>query len=65
VDINPIGKNAIAFIGHKTTTYRKVLVNSDSVVAELAKNKKLEETVLPDSANKNGEGYWQGAATKN
>lgn len=60
VDINPIGKNALAFIGRKTTTYRNVLVNSDSVVHEMAKNKKIEETVLPDSATKNEEGYWSG-----
>lgn len=61
VDINPIGKNALAFIGRKTTTYRDVLVNSDSVVAELAKNKKIEETVLPDSAIKKEDGYWEDA----
>ncbi len=61
VDINPIGKNALAFIGRKTTTYRNVAVNSDSVVTELAKNKKLEETVLPDSASKTEEAYWTDA----
>jgi hypothetical protein len=61
VDINPIGKNALAFIGRKTTTYRNVLVNSDSVVLELAKNKKIEETVLPDSAIKKEDRYWENA----
>ncbi|HUQ97476.1 MAG TPA: DUF5686 family protein [Chitinophagaceae bacterium] len=65
VDINPIGKNALAFIGRKTTTYRDVVVNNESVLAELAKNKKLEETVLPDSAVKKEDGYWAEARHEN
>lgn len=61
VDITPIGKNSLAFIGRKTTTYRNILTNSDSVVAELAKNKKLEESILPDSAVKKHDDYWANA----
>ncbi|HUP14346.1 MAG TPA: DUF5686 family protein, partial [Niastella sp.] len=61
VDINPLGKKALAFIGRKTTTYRNVVVNSDSIVTELAKNKKIEETILPDTAIKKEEGYWSAA----
>jgi len=58
VDVNPIGKNALAFIGRKTTTYRNVVVNNESVIAELEKNKKLEETILPDTVSKTEEAYW-------
>jgi hypothetical protein len=58
VDINPIGKSSIAFIGRKTTTYRNVVVNDSSVIAELSKNKKLEETILPADASAKTEEYW-------
>jgi hypothetical protein len=58
VDVNPVGKNNIAFIGRKTSTYQNVVVNDSSVLKELAKNKKKEEVILPpDAANKN-EDYW-------
>ncbi|MFL5808724.1 MAG: DUF5686 family protein [Flavisolibacter sp.] len=58
VDVNPIGKTKISFIGRKTTTYRNVLVNDSTVTAELLKNRKLEETILPDSASAKTEEYW-------
>lgn len=58
VDINPIGKDNLSFIGRKTTTYRQVRVNDASVEEELAKNKQLEETVLPAEATARPEAYW-------
>lgn len=58
VDINPVGNNSLSFIGRKTTTYRKVLVNDSSVSKELEKNKKLEETILPPDASAKGDAYW-------
>ena len=58
MDINLIGKENLAFIGRKTTTYRNVVVNDSSVVAELARNKKMEETILPDSASEKTEQFW-------
>jgi hypothetical protein len=58
VDVNPVGKNRMSFIGRKTTTYKDVVVNDSSVVAELSKNKKLEETILPDSASGKTEQFW-------
>ena len=61
VDINPVGKSAIAFIGRKTTTYRNVVVNDSSVVAELAKNKKQEEVILPSEAAEQTDSYWSAA----
>src|SRR6476661_1717387 len=49
-DIHPIGKGSLAFIGRKTTTYRNVKVNDSTVIEELAKNRKMEETILPKDA---------------
>jgi hypothetical protein len=60
-DISPVGKEKPGFIGRKTTTYRKVVVNDSSVTSELAKNKILEEIItLPGALDKSRE-YW-GAA---
>jgi len=61
VDISPIGKSAISFIGRKTTTYRNVVVNDPSVEEVLAKNRKIEEVVLPDTASLQSEDYWKEA----
>ena len=58
VDVNPVGKNSIAFIGRKTTTYQNVVVNDSSVIKELAKNKKKEEVILPPEASVKNEDYW-------
>jgi hypothetical protein len=58
VDVNPIGKNSIAFIGRKTTTYQNVLVNDSSITKELAKNRKKEEVILPPDAADKNEDYW-------
>jgi len=58
VDVNPVGKNSIAFIGRKTTTYQNVVVNDSSVLKELAKNKKKEEVILPPEASNKNEDYW-------
>ena len=57
-DITPMGKQALGFIGRKTTTYRNIVINDSSVVRELNKNKLLEEIItLPGAAEKPKE-YW-------
>ncbi len=58
-DISPIGKHRPGVIGRKTTTYRNVLVNDPSVLAELDKNKKLEEIITLDDATGKGPDYWE------
>jgi hypothetical protein len=58
VDLNPAGKTNMSFIGRKTTTYRNIVVNDPSVVAELSKNKKLEEVILPKEASQKTEEFW-------
>ena len=49
----------MSFVGRKTTTYRDVVINNSSVVAELNKNKMLEETILPDTAKNKADEFWQ------
>jgi hypothetical protein len=57
-DLSPLGKERPGFIGRKTTTYRNILVNDSSVVAELNKNKLVEEVItLPGADDKNRE-FW-------
>lgn len=58
VDVSPLGKSNLSFIGRKTTTYRNVLVNDSTVVRELAKNKILEEVIVPDSASQQADSFW-------
>ena len=60
VDIAPLGPKGASFIGRKNTTYRKVVVNDTSVVNELARNKILEETIMPKDALSKPEAFWQG-----
>lgn len=61
VDLTPLGRSNLAFIGRKTTTYRKVEVNSERVEEALAKNKKVEETILPAAGIEKEEAYWSTA----
>ena len=57
-DLSPMGKQKTGFIGRKTTTYRKVVVNDTSVTRELDKNKIMEEVIaLPDALLKTRD-YW-------
>ncbi|MBL7697995.1 MAG: carboxypeptidase-like regulatory domain-containing protein [Chitinophagaceae bacterium] len=58
VDISPLGGSKLAFIGRKTTTYRDVITNDTSVVNELAKNRIMEETIMPDHAREKPQEYW-------
>lgn len=58
-DISPIGgKNSPGFIGRKTTTYRNIVVNDSSVVAELARNKVMEEIITDPGAGEKDKIYW-------
>jgi len=57
-DLSPIGKERAGFIGRKTTTYRNVVVNNSSVVAELDKNKLFEEVITLPEADKKMKNYW-------
>lgn len=58
IDVAPFGKSNLSFIGRKTTTYRNVVVNSESVVTELAKNRVLEESIYPGNAADKPDSFW-------
>ena len=45
-DISPIGDKKISFKGRKTTTYKNILVNQDSITNVLNSNKKAEEVII-------------------
>jgi hypothetical protein len=57
-DLSPLGKSRPGFIGRKTTTYRNVVVNDSSVLAQLDKNKILEEVITLPEANEKGKDFW-------
>jgi hypothetical protein len=52
------GEKLLSAIGRKTTTYQDIVVNDTSVTNELAKNKLLEETILPPEANNAPDSFW-------
>ncbi|MGZ5254577.1 MAG: DUF5686 family protein [Flavitalea sp.] len=58
VDIAPLGKTTFSFIGKKTTTYKNILINNDSIPRELSKNKIIEEVILPKAAQDKDDEYW-------
>ncbi|HET9744651.1 MAG TPA: DUF5686 family protein [Chitinophagaceae bacterium] len=57
-DITPMGKQALGFIGRKTTTYRNIVINDSSVIRELNKNKLLEEIITLPGAAEKPKDYW-------
>jgi len=58
VDMSFSGEKTLSAIGRKSTTYRNIIVNDSSVLAELTKNKLSEETILPDSAKFTSDSFW-------
>jgi Family of unknown function (DUF5686)/CarboxypepD_reg-like domain len=58
VDVSPVGKQNPGFIGRKTTTYRHIVMNDESVTAELSKNKGLEEIVTIPGTNNKDKLFW-------
>lgn len=57
-DLVPMGKNNPGFIGRKTTTYKNIFVNIESIAKELAKNKAQEETITLPGAMEKDKAYW-------
>lgn len=58
-DISPMGKSSPGFIGRKTTTYRNIVVNDSTVIAELNKNKIMEEIISEPDAILKGKVFWE------
>jgi hypothetical protein len=60
-DVSPLGKGMPGFIGRKTSTYKNVVVDDSSVVAEISKNKLLEEIISLPGADQKDKAYWESA----
>ncbi|MCZ0211725.1 hypothetical protein OZK63_40915, partial [Streptomyces sp. UMAF16] len=58
VDISPLGKNKLAFKGRKTTTYRKVLLNSPYVTRMLDSAKTPSEVDLLPNVTNLPDSFW-------
>lgn len=59
VNVLPMGKNIVGAIGRKTTTYRNVVINDSSVLAELDKNKTKFDVLFAEGAREQQDEYWQ------
>ena len=60
-DVAPLGNRNLSFIGRKTATYKDIVVDDESVVNELSRNKILEEVILPPDASGKTDEYWSKA----
>ena len=60
VDIAPI-KTTFGFIGRKTTTYKNVAYNQQSITDSLNKNKIKQEVFFADGARQQKDEYWKDA----
>lgn len=58
VDISPIGNNKAGFKGRKTSTYRNVVINNDSIEEFLKQNKKQEEVDIVSNSEEHPEAFW-------
>lgn len=58
VDLAPLGENKLGAKGRKTTTYRNIIVNSDSVIAQLNKSKQNEDIVLLPNKKNLPDSFW-------
>lgn len=58
VDLALLGKTMMSFKGRKTTTYKNILTNSDSVAAVLATNKKAEEIHVVENSELLPKTFW-------
>lgn len=58
VDLSFRGENKLSAIARKSTTYKDIVVNDSSVVGEVAKNKLMEETILPPASRNQPDSFW-------
>lgn len=59
-DFRALGKNSLTLIGRKTTSYRDILINSDSI-SRMFSNQRVEEVVkTAENVNKNSDSAWGG-----
>ncbi|MEP6682018.1 MAG: DUF5686 family protein, partial [Parafilimonas sp.] len=57
-DVTPIGKNHLGFKARKTATYKDVVINSNSVIANLDSNKSNEDILVKKDALIKTDSFW-------
>ncbi|HAN38983.1 MAG TPA: hypothetical protein DCQ29_08790 [Chitinophagaceae bacterium] len=57
-DLYPVGSNRLGFKGRKTSTYKNVIVNNESVEKELHKSKLAEDIVLLAQPDATPDSFW-------
>jgi hypothetical protein len=65
IDFTPFGKNKLAFIARKTSTYRGVIVNDTAIELKLNENKKKEEVIVDDAAREKNNNFWEAQRHEN
>ncbi len=58
VDVAPIGKEKLGFIGRKTTTYRNIVRNQQYIEDSLNKNKIQQEVLILPGAREKTDTFW-------
>jgi len=58
-DLSPFSKKQMSFIGRRTTTYRNVKINSESIKEILNKNNRKEEVFVNANAKNFDRAFWQ------
>ena len=61
VDVSPVGNKTPGVIGHKTATYRNIIVNDSSVTQKLLENKEQEEIKVLPGADQKDIVFWDTA----
>ncbi len=57
-DVRPIGNKRIGLKARKTTTYKNVIINSNTVIAKLDSNKSNEDILLDKNAQNKPDSFW-------
>ncbi len=58
VDVSPLSNKTPGVIGHKTSTYRNIVVNDSSVTNRLARNKQQEEVIVLSKSDDRSKAFW-------
>lgn len=59
VDLSPFNITKMLFTGRKTTTYKDILIDRDSVTKELSRNKTSEDIIQLADYSKKDKAYWE------
>lgn len=57
-DLSPFKKEKLSFIGRKTTSYKNVQADQQSITETLAENKIKEEVIVNENAKNKADSFW-------